>query len=138
VIKSAGFLAGLFALYLCATRRGRVVKTFMGLAVLGATFFAAVWIEMAASARLTMVYVLGGMWYQMIAPLALGIAALFARRIARWKAAWAVAVGVLNSQIFPLLGPGRAMLVQGLIWLALGYVVYTCREHPARAESSLS
>jgi hypothetical protein len=127
VIKSAGFLAGLFGFYLCATKRGRVVKFFMGLAVAGGAFFSAVWMVMAVTTRLTMIYVLGGMWYQMVAPVALGIAALAARRVARWKAVLVIAVGVVNSQIFPLLGAGRAMLVQGLIWLALGYVVYTCR-----------
>ncbi|OLE55559.1 MAG: hypothetical protein AUG51_02470 [Acidobacteria bacterium 13_1_20CM_3_53_8] len=127
VIKSAGFLAGLYGLYLCGTRRGTILKIFMGLAVLGGAFFAAVWMVMASTARPTIVYVLGGMWYQMVAPVALGIAALVAHRISRWKAVWAIVVGVVNSQIFPLLGPGRAMLVQGIIWLVLGYVVYTCR-----------
>jgi hypothetical protein len=127
VIKSAGFLAGLFGFYLCATKRGRVVKFFMGLAVAGGAFFSAVWLMMAVTTRFTMIYVLGGMWYQMVAPVALGIAALAARRVARWKAVLVIAVGVVNSQIFTLLGAGRAMLVQGLVWLALGYVVYTCR-----------
>lgn len=127
VIKSAGFLAGLFGLYLYATKRGMVVKIFMGLAVLGGVFFAGVWMVMAATAHLTLAYVLGGMWYQMIAPVVLGIAALVTHRIHRWKAVWAIVVGVVNSQIFPLLGPGRAMLAQGIIWLALGYIVYTFR-----------
>jgi hypothetical protein len=132
VVKSAGFLAGLFGFYLCATKRGRVLKTFMGLALAGGAFFSAVWLVMAVTGKFTIIYVLGGMWYQMIAPVVLGVAALFARRVARWKAAWVIVVGILNSQIFPLLGAGRAMLVQGLIWLALGYVVYTCRAAATR------
>src|SRR5205085_7237458 len=102
-------------------------KLFMGLAVLGGVFFAVVWMWMAVTTRFTIVYVLGGMWYQMIAPVALGVAALFARRISRWGGAWAIVVGILNSQIFPLLGPGRAMLVQGVIWLAFGWIVYSLR-----------
>jgi hypothetical protein len=130
VIKTAGFLAGLFGFYLCATRRGRVVKTFMGLALAGGAFYSAVWLVMAVTRQFTLIYVLGGMWYQMIAPVSLGVAALFARRVARWKAVLVIIVGVVNSQIFPLLGPGKALLVQGLIWLALGYVVYTCRRTP--------
>jgi hypothetical protein len=40
----------------------------------------------------------------MIAPVALGIASLHARRIEWWKGVWAIVVGVLNSQIFALLG----------------------------------
>jgi hypothetical protein len=89
---------------------------------------------MAVTGRFTIIYVLGGMWYQMIAPVVLGVAALFARRVARWKAAWLIVVGILNSQIFTLLGAGRAMLVQGFIWLALGYVVYSCRDAAPRTE----
>jgi len=127
VIKAAGFLAGLFGFYLCATKRGVVTKVFMVLAVLGGIFYAGVQVWIATTARFTLMYVLGGMWYQMIAPVALGVAALVARRVSRWMAAWAVAVGVVNSQIFPLLGPAKALLVQGVIWLVFGYLVYSLR-----------
>ncbi|MDQ3908149.1 MAG: hypothetical protein M3268_07375 [Acidobacteriota bacterium] len=127
VVKTVGFLAGLYGFYLCATLRGPVVKVFMALAVAGGVFFSAVWVWVAISARFTVIYVLGGMWYQMIAPVALGVAAFFARRAARWKALVFVVVGVLNMQIFSLLGPGRASVVQGIIWTALGYAVYTCQ-----------
>ena len=127
VIKAAGFLAGLFGFYLCATKRGVVTKVFMVLAVLGGIFYAGVQVWIAITARFTIIYVLGGMWYQMVAPVALGVAALFARRVSRWKGAWAVTVGVVNSQIFPLLGPAKALLVQGIIWLVFGYLVYGLR-----------
>jgi hypothetical protein len=127
VIKSAGFLAGLYGFYICATKRGTVMKVFMGLAVLGALFFAIVWMWIAVTTHFTLVYVLGGMWYQMIAPVALGVAALFARGVAWWAGAWAIVVGVLNSQIFTLLGSGKAMVVQGVIWFAFGWVVYSFR-----------
>jgi hypothetical protein len=127
VIKSAGFLAGLFGFYICATKRGVVMKVFMGLAILGGIFFAIVWMWMAAMGRFTAVYVLGGMWYQMVAPAALGAAAVFVRRVSRWKGVWAIVVGVLNSQIFPLLGMGWALFTQGIIWLIFGYVVYSFR-----------
>jgi hypothetical protein len=125
VIKSAGFLAGLFGFYLFATKRGTVLKIFMTLALLGGIFFAAVWLIMAVTARHTLVYVLGGMWYQIIAPVALGVAALFGRRISWWQSVWAILVGVVNSQIFRVLGPGKALLVQGVIWLVFGYIVYS-------------
>lgn len=128
VIKSAGFLAGLYGFYLCATERGVVVKIFMGLAVLGGLFFAAVWVWIAATTHFTIAYVLGGMWFQWIAPIALGVAALFARRIPWWGGVYAILLGILNAQIFPLLGPAKAMIVQGVIWLAFGWLVYTLQK----------
>ena len=127
VIKSAGFLAGLFGFYICATKRGRATKVFMTLAVLGGVFYASVWMWIAATTHFTIIYVLGGMWYQMIAPVALGVAALFARRVPWWNGAWAVVVGIVNSQIFQLLGPAKALFVQGIIWLVFGYLVYALR-----------
>src|SRR5437870_12412553 len=81
VIKSVGFFAGLFGFYQCATKRGPVVKVFMMLAALGAVFFAVVWLAMAATAHFTIIYVLGGMWYQMIAPLVLRSEE---RRVGKW------------------------------------------------------
>lgn len=129
VFKSVGFLAGLYGFYVCATRRGPVTKVFLALAFLGGMFFAGVWLWIAATARFTFTYVLGGMWYQMVAPVALGVAALFARRVPWWAGAWAVVVGVVNAQIFPLLGPARALLVQGVVWLVFGYLVYGLRHH---------
>lgn len=124
LMKVAGFLAGLFGFFLLATKGGAVTKVFMALAVIGGIFYLAVWIWLAATARFTIVYVLGGMWYQMVAPVALGVAALSARRAPWWYGGWAIAVGVINSQIFPLLGPGRALVVQGIIWLVFGYMVH--------------
>ncbi|MBV9209412.1 MAG: hypothetical protein JOZ52_02220 [Acidobacteria bacterium] len=137
VVKSAGFLAGLFGLYIAATRRGWLLKIFMGLAVMGGVFFAAVWLVMAANGRFTIVYVLGGMWYQMIAPVALGIAALYKRRAAWWIGVYAIIVGILNSQIFMLFGPMMALIVQGVIWLILGYAVYTLSRAPHLSEAEV-
>jgi hypothetical protein len=96
----------------------------MVLAVLGGIFFAAVWLYIAASGKVTIVYVLGGLWYQWIAPIALGIASLRTRRIPVWISVWAIIVGILNSQIFMLLRLPMALIVQGVIWLILGYMVY--------------
>jgi hypothetical protein len=127
VIKSVGFLAGLFGLFIVATKQGRIVKIFMGLAVMGGVFFAAVWLVMAATTHFTLVYVLGGMWYQMIAPMALGIAALHARRVAWWVGVHAIILGILNSQIFMLFKSDTALIVQGIIWLIFGYLVYASR-----------
>jgi len=127
--KSVGFFAGLFGIYTLATRRGPVLKTLMVLAAAGATFFAAVWLMMAYTGHHTFIYVLGGLWYQMLAPIALGIAALWTRRIAAWQGAWLIVVGLLNAVIFPLLGPAVAQIVQGVIWLPIGWFVL--RNQPA-------
>jgi hypothetical protein len=127
VIKSAGFLAGLFGLFMVATKQGWILKIFMGLAVMGGVFFAAVWLVMAATTHFTLVYVLGGMWYQMIAPVALGIAVLRARRAAWWIGVYAIVVGIVNSQIFMLFKPDMALVAQGIVWLILGYLVYASR-----------
>lgn len=121
--KSIGFFAGLFGFYTLATRRGPVLKTVMVLAAAGGTFFAAVWLMMAYTGRVTLLYVLGGLWYQMLAPIALGIAALVARRVAAWQGAWLIVVGILNAVIFPPLGPAVAQIVQGIIWLPVGWFV---------------
>src|SRR5258708_39834082 len=124
LIKSVGFFAGLFGFFIIATKRGWIVKSFMGLALLGAVFFSAVWLVMAATAQHTLVYVLGGMWYQMIAPVVLGIASLRAHRMPLWASLWTIFVGLLNSQIFALLKPDMALMVQGVIWGILGSLVY--------------
>jgi hypothetical protein len=129
VIKAAGFLAGLFGFYLCATKRGLATKMFLALAVFGGVFYASVWVWIAATTHFTIIYVLGGMWYQMIAPVALGVAALFARRVPWLNGAWAVVVGIVNSQIFQMLGAAKALFVQGIIWLVFGYLVYRVRRH---------
>ena len=127
VIKTVGFLAGLLGFWLAATKRGRVTKVFLALAVFGGLFYIIVQMRNALTGDFTLMYVLGGLWYQMIAPVALGIAALTARRIKWPKAAWAIAVGLINSQIFALFSPGYALIVQGVIWLVFGYITYSLR-----------
>lgn len=127
VVKSVGFCAGLFGLLLIATGRGCILDIFLNLALLGGVFFSAVWLYMAATGRFTLIYVFGGMWYQMIAPVALGIAALRRRRVAWWVGAYSIVVGVLNSQIFMRLSPDMALIIQGIIWLILGCMLYIFR-----------
>jgi hypothetical protein len=127
VLKTAGFLAGIYGFYFAATKRGFVTKAFLTLGVLGGLFYVSMHFWIAATGHFSIVYVLGGMWYQMIAPVALGVASLFARRVPWWICVWAIAVGLINSQIFVLVGPGYALIVQGLIWLVFGLLVYGLR-----------
>ncbi len=136
--KSVGFIAGLFGLFLVATRRGILLKIIMGLAVLGGTFYALVWIMIAVTARDDAIYVFnrpvgsdahsnGGLLFLWLAPIAIGVAALLAHRISRWKSIWAIIVGLLGTRIFGLLAPGTALIIEGVIWLVLGYIVYISR-----------
>ena len=138
VFKALGFLGGLFGLFLIATRRGILLKIIMGAAVLGGAFFAIVWIMIAVTARDDAVYVLkhpigsdvhsnGGALFLWLAPIALGIAALAAHRISRRKSIWSILVGLLGLRIFGLFAPGTALMIEGLIWLVLGCILYTSR-----------
>ena len=123
VVKSAGFAAGLVGLYRVGTRRGPVVTAFLAAAIAGSVFFAAVWMVIGIRGRFTH-YVLGGIWPQMVAPVALGVAAWRAGQVERWVALYAIIVGVANSQIFVRLSLGRALVVQGVLWMLLGYAVW--------------
>ncbi|HEV8241575.1 MAG TPA: hypothetical protein VGS57_19590 [Thermoanaerobaculia bacterium] len=123
LVKSIGFFAGLFGFARVATRFGAAIKTFLALAALGAAWFAGVWLYCAATGQITRVYVLGGLWYQWIAPIAVGIAAFGAGRVSRFQSAWTVAVGLINAVIFGPLGPAVAQIVQGVVWLPIGWFV---------------
>jgi len=136
--KSVGFVSGLFGFFLVATQRGSLLKVIMSLAALGGTFYAVVWIMIAVTARGDAIYVLnrpigsdahsnGGFLFLWIVPIAIGVEALFARRIPRWKSIWVIFVGLLGPRIFGLFAPGVAMVIEGVIWLALGYIVYISR-----------
>jgi hypothetical protein len=123
LIKSVGLMAGLIGFARVATTLGNAVRTFLVLAALGAAWFAGVWLYCAYSGHITLVYVLGGLWYQWIAPIVLGIAALAAKRVSRAQCVWMIVVGVLNAVIFGPLGPAVAQIVQGLIWIPVGWFV---------------
>jgi hypothetical protein len=138
--KSVGFIAGLFGLFLVATRRGILLKIIMGMAVLGGTFHAFVWMMIAVTARDDAIYVFnrpigsdahsnGGLLFLSLAPVAIGVAALLTHRISRWKSIWAIIVGLLDTRIFGLFVPGTALIIEGVSWLVLGYIVYISRRN---------
>jgi hypothetical protein len=137
--KSVGFVAGLFGFFLVATRRGSPLKIIISLAAVGGMFYSIVWIMIAVTARDDAIYVLnrpigsdahsnGGFLFLWIAPIAIGGEALFARRISRWKSMWVIFVGLIGPRIFGLFAPGVALMIEGVIWLALGYIVYISRK----------
>ena len=127
ILKSAGFLAGLWAMYAYGTKRGIVVRIFWILAVLGGIVFSGIWVYIAATWKFTILYVLGGAWYQMIAPVAFGIAGLVSRRMPAVIGITGIVVGLVNSQIFALLGPAHALIVQGIVWMILGATLFMFR-----------
>ena len=141
-LKAFGFLAGLFGFFFVATRRGVILKIIMGLATVGAIFFAVVWIMIAVTARDDTIYVAGhaigsdirnngGAFFLWLAPIALGIAGLFAKRISRWQSAWPIIMGLVGFRLFGMFPPGVALIIEGFIWLVFGYIVYV---HSAGAE----
>jgi hypothetical protein len=134
-LKAFGFLAGLFGFFSIATRRGVILKLIMGLATIGAIFFAVVWIMIAVTARDDAIYISrhaigsdmhsnGGALFLWLAPIALGIAALFAHRISRWLSIWPIIVGLVGLRIFGMLPPGVALLVEAFLWFVFGSIVY--------------
>jgi len=134
-LKAFGFLAGLFGFFSVATRRGVILKIIIGLATVGAIFFGVVWIMIAVTARDDAIHLAGhpigsdirnngGAFFLWLAPIALGIAGLFAKRISRWHSAWPIIMGLVGFRIFGLFPPGIALIVEGFIWLVFGYIVY--------------
>ena len=137
-LKPFGFVAGLFGFFLVATRRGVLLKAIMSLAALGGIFYAIVWIRIAVTVRDDAIYILkrpigsdvhsnGGAMFLWLAPIALGIAAFFARRVSRWQSIWPIIVGFAGSRIFGLFPPGVALMIEACIWTAFGFMVYLSR-----------
>jgi hypothetical protein len=133
-LKPAGFIAGLFGLYLAATRRGFLLKVTFALAVAGGVFYAVVWIMIAVTGRDDAIYLgnrpigsdahtNGGMLFLWLLPIAVGTAALLPRRIPRWQAIWVILVGLIGSGLFGLFSLGLALITEGVLWVVLGLIV---------------
>jgi len=130
VIKSVGFMAGLYALYLYGTKHGIVVRIAMILAGLGAIVFTVVFVYMAIAPKFTLLYVAGGAFFQMLAPVVLGIAGMASRRMPIIAGIVSILVGIANSRIFVMFPPATALIIQGVIWIALGAVIYLLPAEP--------
>jgi hypothetical protein len=134
-LKPIGFFAGLYGFFLVATREGKLLKIILALAVIGGVMYGVVWLMIAVTGRDDALYIgtralgsdghsNGAALFLWLAPLALGIAAWFTRRVGRWQAAWVAAAGLVGSQLFGLFTPGVALIVEGILWLGLGATVY--------------
>jgi hypothetical protein len=132
LVCAPAFFGGQLGYYLAgAAGRGWLAR--IGLAVGG--MGAAAYAMSGASTTLTgstsawhFVGVLLGQW---IAPLILGVAAVFVRRVPVWKRAWPVWVALAPHVLFPLyisvLGWPRflALATSGVNWTIFGYAVLT-------------
>jgi hypothetical protein len=143
-VKPLGFISGLLGLFFGATRHGVLLRLIVALAAGGGAFYATVWIMIAVARRDDAIYIghraigsdahtNGGILFLCVAPIAIGIAALVAHRIARWKSAWVIATGLLDSQIFGLLAPGAALMIEGVLWLVVGRMVVAADRPAAKA-----
>jgi hypothetical protein len=137
-LKPVGFVAGLFGFFLVGTRRGLPLRIILGLAASGGALYAVVWIMIAVTARDDAIHAgrlligsdahtNGGALFLWIAPIALGVAGVVAHRIPRWRSAWAILVGFVGVPLFGLTTPGRALIVEGALWLVLGCIIYVSR-----------
>jgi hypothetical protein len=132
--KAAAFACGLRALFLTATRRGPVTRLFLVLAMIGAVGFALTWIMIAITGRDDAIHLgavligsdarnNGGAFFLWLAPLALGIAAIGARRVPAWLGTWAILVGVIGSRLFGILPVWLALAAEGALWSVLALLI---------------
>lgn len=134
-MKAATFTGALAALLVVATRRGPIATGVVGLAALGAVFFAFVWVMIAVTGRDDAVYIAGhaigsdgrsngGLFAFWIAPIVLGISALRAHRIPGWQATWIIVTGVAGARLFGMFPVSIALIIEGVLWLVVGTIVY--------------
>jgi hypothetical protein len=132
LLCAPAFFAGQLG-YLLSGAAGRnwLSKTIIVLAAVGAAMYTLNALSMAVTLRDISLLGLGLPLSQWISTFLLGIAALFAKRVAVWKRLWPVWTGIAPSILFPLYlsvfgWPAFAALAtQGLNWLIFGYAVYT-------------
>jgi len=132
LLCAPAFFAGQLGYYLSgAAGRNWLSKTIIVLAAVGAAMYTLNALSMAVTLRDISLLGLGLPLSQWISTFLLGIAALFAKRVAVWKRLWPVWTGIAPSILFPLYlsvfgWPAFAALAtQGLNWLIFGYAVYT-------------
>jgi hypothetical protein len=133
--KPIGFLAGLYGFFLVATRQGGVLKIILALAAIGGVVYGVVWLMVAITGHDDALYIgnralgsdghsNGGALFLWLTPLALGIGAWFAQRVGRWQAAWVTLTGLLGARLFGMFPPGIALIVEGVLWLGVGVIIY--------------
>lgn len=80
LLKSLGFLSVLYGVFCLGTRRGWLLWLAMATATAGALWYGGYWVWMTNTGKFSFAFVPGGLWYQWVAPLALGIGVLRAKK----------------------------------------------------------
>lgn len=132
LLCTPAFFAGQLGYYLTgAAGKNWFSKTIIILAALGAAMYMLDALSKAVTLRGISLWGLGLPLSQWLSTFLLGMAALFARKVAVWKRVWPIWTGIAPQILFPIyiFGFGwpahAALATQGLNWLIFGYAVYT-------------
>ncbi len=132
LLCTPAFFAGQLGYYFSgASGRNWFGKIIIVLAAIGATLYMLDALSKAVTLHGISLWGLGLPLSQWISTFLLGIAALFAGKVAVWKRVWPVWTGIAPQILFPIYifvfgWPAHAALAtQGLNWVIFGYAVYT-------------
>lgn len=128
LLKSLGFLAVLYGVFFAGTRKGRLLWLVMLAATAGALWYGGYWVWMTNTGKFSFAFVPGGMWYQWVAPIALGLGVLRARQLAKSLGILLIVTGLINSIIF-VFGAAGGQIVQGTLWFLIGWALYRAEQN---------
>jgi hypothetical protein len=100
----------------------------MAAATAGALWYSGYWVWMTITGQFSFAFVPGGLWYQWVAPLALGIGVLRAKKLAKALGILLIVTGLINSIIF-VFGAAGGQIVQGALWFLLGWSIYNTEQN---------
>ena len=123
LLKSLAFLTVLFGVFLAGTNRGRLLWLVMLAATVGALWYGGYWVWMTNTGQFSFMYVRGGLWFQWVAPVALGLGVLRAQKLAKPLGRLLIVTGLVNSVIF-VFGAAGGQIVQGALWFLIGWSLY--------------
>lgn len=123
LLKSLAFLSVLYGVFFTGTRQGRLLWLVMLAATAGALWYGGYWIWMTSTGQFSFAFVSGGLWYQWVAPVALGSGVLRARKLAKSLGILLIVTGLINSIIF-VFGAAGGQIVQGALWCLIGWALY--------------
>lgn len=123
LLKSLAFLTVLYGVFFAGTRQGRFLWLVMLAATAGALWYGGYWVWMTSTGQFSFLYVRGGLWFQWVAPVALGIGVLRAQKLAQPLGILLIATGLINSVVFAF-GAAGGQIVQGALWFLIGWSLY--------------
>lgn len=129
LLKSLAFLTVLYGMFFAGTRQGRLLWLVMAAATGGALWYGGYWVWMTNTGQFSFAFVPGGLWYQWVAPVALGIGVLRARKLAKSLGVLLIVTGLINSIIY-VFGAAGGQIVQGTLWFLIGWSLYHAEQTP--------